>query len=232
MGLISICIPCMNRLPDMKMSLPNNIGAANASPPVEIVILDYNSKDELSCYIDQVRKDAPIGDGNSLRYFRYTKPEYYHNAHARNLVSILAKGDYLVELGSDASLNEESIKTVRRFIKDYQCEFMYPFGIEGIMVVKRDEFIKAGGYDERMELYGAEDKDLSYRLIRRGLKHGELPANFVKINYTKRINKVKNYRLPEMSWKEMAAVNYVYLRENIANNAMVANEGKEWGQWD
>ena len=41
----------MNRTYDLKKTLPLTIQAADASPPVEIVVLNYNSKDDLEDYI-------------------------------------------------------------------------------------------------------------------------------------------------------------------------------------
>ena len=51
MDKISFCIPCMGRAHDLKKTMPHLIKAAIKSPPVEIVILDYNSKDDLEKYI-------------------------------------------------------------------------------------------------------------------------------------------------------------------------------------
>ena len=45
--LISLCLPCHNRTHDLKRVMPYLLGAANFSPPVEIVVIDYNSQDDL-----------------------------------------------------------------------------------------------------------------------------------------------------------------------------------------
>lgn len=229
--VISLCVPAMNRTDDLRLVLPTMIRSANASPPVEIVILDYNSSDGLECYINDVRNEAPLAEGNILRYFRYTKPQYYHMAHARNLVTRLSSGEYFMMLATDALLSEDAIQIIRRLIEEEHYIWMtrYKFYM-GNVVCQREEFIAAGGYDERFEFYGPEDRDLNARLGRRGSKHGTLPDHIIDGIDTPKKKKSGNYRL-QLNWHEMAELMYVHYRENNANQSLVANEGKEWGQW-
>ena len=49
--IISYCIPVHNRTYDLRETLPGIIRAASKSPPVEVVILDYNSQDNLAAYV-------------------------------------------------------------------------------------------------------------------------------------------------------------------------------------
>ena len=73
--LISICAPCHNRTYDLKKVLPTWIEAANASPPVEMVVLDYNSPDDLQSYMEEMKK-VPLAEGNSLLCPKYTGRNY------------------------------------------------------------------------------------------------------------------------------------------------------------
>jgi len=64
----------------------------------------------------------------------------------------------------------------------------------GIIFCKKDEFISAGGYDERIEFYGGEDRDLDSRLVRRGTKFGLVPKGLMSVIRTPNSQKIKNYR--------------------------------------
>jgi hypothetical protein len=101
---------------------------------------------------------------------------------------------------------------------------------EGVVVLPKEEFISAGGYDERFEFYSPEDKDLYHRLIRRGLKPLVLRWKYLSAIYTPDTEKTKNYRLP-LSKREMAKRMAPIYHENMEKYTLVANEGKEWGQW-
>lgn len=218
--LISICAPCHNRTYDLKKSLPTWIAAANASPPVEIIVLDYNSPDDLQDYIKDKEVLCP----------KYTGRDYYHMAHARNLSILETKGKYFIQLGVDNQISLDFIPVIRDLISRYDLAYITVHKNEGVVVLPKSEFIKAGGYDERFEFYSPEDKDLYHRLIRRGFSPLILGGNFTSVIHTPDEEKIKNYRLP-LSKRDMAkAMSQIY-HENMKNNVMVANEGKEWGKW-
>lgn len=201
--------------------------AANASPPVEIAILDYNSDEEVA----ETLGDAwmQLIDGNRLVCARYEGREHYHLAHAWNLAVKASKGDYIAIMGCDAVLAENYIVEARKLIAE-GCVWMRGRYYKGIMLCEREEFIDAGGYDERLEFYGGEDKDLEFRLKRRGSKFGLMPDNLVYTLRTANPAKTKNFRLP-LSKREMMKMNSQIRAENSAAGVLVANEGKEWGSW-
>lgn len=221
---ISICVPCGNRAHDLKRTLPGMLEAADNSPPAEVSVLDYNSTDGLRKYIDG------LGFVPNLVYHRYAGRDHYHIAHAYNLAVMASTGDYVAIMGADAMLAPEYVEMLRALI-DRGCIWMRGRHYKGIICVEREEFIDAGGYDERFEFYGAEDRDLEARLRRRGGKFGLMPDGMVSVIRTKNPDKVKNYRL-DLSKAEMSRRNHVIYDQNNEAGALVANEGKEWGLWD
>jgi len=222
--IISVCIPCMNRTYDLKETMPYIIKAANYSPPVEIVVLDYNSQDDLAEYIKSVRKVT------ELSYFKYIGRDYYHMAHARNLTILSSKGEWIVNFSTDLIPCEQYFETIRKIIQqDNYLWLRHNNQFIGVIAIKRDEFIDAGGYDERFEFYGKEDKDLIARLERRGSKFTFITSN-LKIISTPNTEKTKNYRLKLSRWR-MGKISKSIYEDNISNNVLVANLGKEWGQW-
>ena len=218
--LISFCIPIHNRLHDLKQTMPYLITAAQASPPVEIVTLDYGSTDGLTYYVNGLP---------DVTYHRYDS-DYFHKAHAFNLACLSSKGEYFVLLGADACPHRDYIKTIRELITQ-GCIWMRANELCGIIAYQREEFISAGGYDERFEFYGPEDRDLEARLQRRGGKFGLIPNGLMQVIPTSNEDKVKNYRL-KLSKREMSKLMRPIYEENQANGVLVANEGRAWGQWN
>ena len=221
--IISLCIPVHNRTYDLKLTLPYLMATANASPPVEILILDYNSQDDLAEYIESVTPP----DGGRLSYVKYTGRSHYHMAHARNLSVKASVGEYIVILSADIYPAKEFIQVAREMIADGYV-WMHGKRYTGAIICQRQEFMDAGGYDERFEFYGPEDADLNARLVRRGGKLGLLPS-LLKVIRTPNEEKVKNYRLV-LSKREMIDRMKPIYEENTKNHMLVANQGREWGQ--
>lgn len=216
--MVSFCIPVHNRTYDLKKTMPYLIEGANGNPPVEIVILDYNSPDDLNEYI----KDYP-----QVTYYKYTGRNYYHMAHARNLSVKKSSGNIIAIMSADIYPSKDFVPTIRKMIHD--CTWLYDERYKGAIVIHRQEFIDAGGYDERFEFYGPEDRDLEARLKRRGKQSKILPPGLLHVIPTPDEIKVKNYRL-KLSKKEMSQQMRPIYEENIRNNVLVANQNCHWGE--
>ena len=212
----------------MKVALPTMIKAANASPPVEIVIINYNSDDDLDDYIKSVTElIAP----NTLVYKKYTGRKYFHMAHSKNLAVLSSSGEYIVTMGADILLDPQFISFVRAAILKNPVDWLSsPDFYCGVIVFKREEFIEAGGYDERFEFYGPEDRDMIARMRMRGGKFEMIPHYLISEIPTSNIEKVRNYRGPLLNKTTHSRRMRVFYEENKANNVLVANAGKEWGQ--
>lgn len=218
----------MNRTYDLKNALPTIIQAANYSPPVQIVILDYNSQDDLAGYIDYVIRERTL-KGGYIYYKKYEGRDYYHMAHARNLSVLASMGEYIATFSTDIKTVELYFATVREAISRGNVWLRFGRRYPGVVVVKREEFIDAGGYDERFEFYGKEDKDLLLRLERRGKKHEQLP-NLLSLIPTPKEDKFKNYR-PGVSRRQMGKQAKRIYEENIKNEVLVVNK-EGWGKWE
>lgn len=243
--IISLCIPCMNRTYNLKKTLPDIVKAANASPPVEIVIVNYNSKDDLDEYITDSQKNMTLAKGNFWNYRKLTTRNYYNSAHARNLCVITSKGDYIIQLSTEALLRNDFVTHIRHLLETekpvWACENSNSFSLYNahlgrFIVCQRKEFIKAGGYDERFEFYAPEDKDICHRLHRRGGKFVLFPSELAGEIYTPNEEKVKNYDLrsfgkSKLFKREMAKRMKPIYEESMRNQTLVANQEKGWGKW-
>ena len=227
--LISLCLPCHNRTHDLKLVMPYLIGTANFSPPVEIVVINYSSQDDLHAYMTRIL-ETPLAEGNSIVYERYIGRDHYHMAHARNLSVLASSGDYFVITSADIYFEPHFIRAARNMLELYDYTWLYDERYCGVIICRREEFIAAGGYDERFEFYGPEDRDLDARLRRRGARFGVLPPGLVHVISTPNEEKIRHYRLP-LSKREMHLDGMRVLMENNANGVLVANpEG--WGAWN
>lgn len=228
MMLLSLCIPCHNRTHDLKVTMPYLIEAANASPPVEIVIVDYNSQDDLRDYFFSVYDTAELAEGNYLTYKRYAARDHYHMAHARNISALAASGEYIFGMGADIYFTDEFIPVVRDLIAN-GFVFMKGHLKSGMIVCRKDEFVKAGGFDEQFEFYGPEDKDFAERMKRRGYLPGLLPEDMIEVIPTNNKDKARHYRLNISKWDMKDLMRPIY-EDNIRKGIRVANRGG-WGSW-
>lgn len=227
--VISLCIPCMNRTHDLKKIMPSLVKAANASPPVEINVLDYGSQDDLfDCVFDVIHSDQ-FRNGSIISYHQFRGRNYFHMAHARNLSVLVSRGEYVVISSTDIELDESFFTVIREHIEKDAPTWLHFKNETGVITIKRDEFINAGGFDERFEFYGSEDKDLYLRLLRRGAHHVIMPDKLFHAMRTPDEVKIQNYRL-KITKKEMDERGKVFYYENIQKGVLVANpEG--WGAW-
>ena len=229
--IISYCIPCHNRAHDLKIVMPSLIEAANFSPPVEIMILDYNSPDDLARYMEDLMATVEFVDGSTLSYKKYEGASYFSVAHARNLSVLASVGKFLIISCADHILDKEYFKAIRELLSGGDCIWLHPHRRGGgILGCDRKEFIAAGGYDERFYLYGKEDKDIMLRLMRRGGKFKRVPLDMVIDIPTPKADKYKNLR-PGLSRVRIEKYSKAIYDENIANEVLVANKGG-WGQWE
>ena len=229
--IISYCVPCHNRAYDLKIVMPSLIEAANASPPVEIAILDYNSPDDLAEYMAHTIKTAKLKGGNIISYKKYAKGKYYSQGHARNLNVLASIGEFVLISGADHILDESYFEVIRELLKGGDRVWLYPSGKGGgIFGCDRKEFIEAGGFDERLKYYGKEDKDLVLRLRRRGEKNARVPIRLTTVIRTPKSKKYKDLQ-PDLSKKEMDEYSRAVYDENIANKVLVANKAG-WGSWE
>ena len=228
-SLISLCIPCMNRTHDLKIVMPSIITAANAGAPVEIAILDYNSQDDLAEYVANLIHSTPMIGGSTISYHQFRGRDYYHMAHARNLSVLASRGNYVVISSADIQVKPHFFEAIRKYIEQENPTWLHFKNETGVITVRRSEFIEAGGFDERFEFYGSEDKDLYLRLLRRAGRHVIMPHKLFHSNYTPEFMKLENYRV-RLTKAEMDARGKVIYFENIQAGELVANPNG-WGSW-
>jgi len=227
--LVSYAITCHKRTPDLLSVMPSVVNAANQSPPVEIVIVDYGKQEPLERVLNKFRDG--LSRENRLLVKVYRKRPYYHMGHARNLALKCANGEYIVVGASDIFLELDFFSAVRENFNRTNSTYLRSMttGYIGILACRRDSLLDIGGWDERFEFYGPEDKDVLHRLDRNGAVIGYYDLDkLIRIIRTTNDQRTANYRV-KMSKQEMSALGRQILEENDAKGVIVANEGISWG---
>lgn len=228
--LISVCTPVMNRTDDLRQTMPHRIEAAVKSLPIEYVILSYNSQDDLHDYI--LGEVAPLMQENGilLTFREFKGRRHYHQAHAYNLSVKASMGKYIIVLQADTYPVGDYYRVIRCAIQD-GYEWMEPKEEnKSVVCCKRELFYGVGGFDERFEFYGPEDRDLSARLNRSGAAKFTLADDLLVNIPTPNPVKVANYRIKRNKTTFSRMMRSFY-EENNAAGVVRANKGKEWGKW-
>lgn len=219
----------MNRLDDLIVAMPRALKAANASPPVEIAILNYNSTDALDNYIE-VLKHYDLHPANRIVYSKYSSSKkVFRMSHARNLSVLMATSEYILISSCDILLDANFFSMTRELLAKHNPQWLTYENEKGVLLVRRDEFILAGGFDERLVFYGSEDRDLYDRLFRRNGEPVNIKAKPFYAIRTPDSKKVMNYG-SAMNKQQMIEINRAIYLENVEKQVLIANQ-EGWGAW-
>lgn len=158
----------MNRLYQLKKTLPKNIENSSSYDNVEFVVLDYNSKDGLEAWIKSEMADY-LHSG-VLAYYKTSEPLYFFRSHSKNIAAKMATGEIVCNVDGDNFIGEGFAEYVsEQFLKNKNCYLAVERNSEkkdcyGRICTRKKDFIEITGYDESMTDYGFEDFDLTNRL--------------------------------------------------------------------
>ena len=186
---IVFCTTVKNRTQHLEHTLPKNL-ADNADHPCTFVVLDYNSEDHLAAYLESHHR-PDIDDGRLVVYGMPPGPGGpipFRMAHAKNMshrCGLLEGADILVNLDADnytemdfaAYIAGEMRPSTYLWARMVKGQFRR--GISGRIVVAKDDFLKAGGYDEKYDTWGPDDKDFNARLGRLGCTGKEIDQRYL-----------------------------------------------------
>ena len=172
--MIVFCTTCKGRAQHLEQTLPQNIADNSDFANCKFLVLNYNSQDHLLEFLKSFPNE--IASGRLVFYSYYDWPTF-RMAHAKNMAHRLGMregGEILVNLDADNFTG----KGFAAYIKEKFCEdnvFLWskmvkdgpdrtPRGISGRIVVTKEAFLNAGGYDEKYETWSPDDKDFNARL--------------------------------------------------------------------
>lgn len=231
--MIVFCTTCKGRAEHIKRTLPQNL-KDNPGPESKFVLVDYNSQDDLTEYL-RSNHMADIATGKLVVY-SYRRGHPFRMAHAKNMahrLGIEEGGDILVNLDADNFTGENFDSYVwEKFTFNRNCflwanrnqpvEIRYPKGCNGRIVVTKEAFINAGGYDEKQfPTWGPDDKDFNTRLRRLGYQPAEIARRFLDVILHTDKMRFRDYPIVE----EETYDNSTYITEDGVRIANFGNFG-------
>lgn len=230
---ISVCTTCMNRASDIKKTFLKNI-TDNLDYPahlLEFLLLNYNSDDDLEDWV-HLNLERLISEG-LVSYYKTTEPQFYSMTHSRNLAFKLARGDIVNNVDADHYTNPGFCTQINLMATQFPSKVVFVKSRQknrGRLSFFRREFLKLGGYDESLEGYGFDDKDLLYRAVKSGFRVVRYGGKFFNHTADHIRHPVDNYKEKDKDWKFSQRRNTILSILNILSGRVIANEGKEWGK--
>ena len=196
---ISFITTCKGRLQHLMQSLPTMA----AQPGTETIVVDYDCPDGSA---DWVAAHFP-----AIRVVRVAQQPIFNAARARNLGAAAATAPWLCFVDADTLLHPDFAASVLAVAAPgfyYQCVHGRR-ALAGSVVLPQAAFARLQGYDEVLEGWGGEDRDLYHRLERLGLRQPDLPAHLLDtirhgIDLRTRFHRIQN---PMNAW----LINRMYL---------------------
>ncbi len=151
---ITIITTCKGRKHHLEQTLPKWLKEKN----VNIVVVDYNCPQNVGNWVE---KTYP-----SVRVARVHNEQKFHLARARNVGAKYAPEGWWVFMDADMLVKPGILSEIRKVLTDgyYYVAGPLKWGMCGTVVVHSKDYKKAGGYDEILSGWGAEDLDFYTRL--------------------------------------------------------------------
>jgi hypothetical protein len=225
---ISFCTTCKNRLWQLAHTMPQNLAAIEADGRAEMVLVNYNSPDQLDTWIRQFRSAIEAG---TFRYVQERSDPYFHVAKAKNFAHFAATGEFLVNLDADNFIGD-TIARYRRFWQDNPDTIIHGFcghgrdGTHGRIGMAKRHFLALGGYDEEMLSGGVEDDDLLGRARAFGLDFIRLPQRGIPAIRNRVIDTIRHSETAT-PYPIILKLNFARMEESISTGRLVANRERK-----
>jgi glycosyltransferase involved in cell wall biosynthesis len=223
----------MGRRHHLEQTLAVNLALCQAHlDDFEVVLVDYNSPDGLSAWVHETFPDALAA--GTLKLVSNPGPRHFHVAHAKNIAHKHATKDIVVNLDADNFLSRFYLAAVQLLkpnefllVPSNQAYRFVP-GTGGRIALYRLQFMRLGGYDERLNWgWGFEDVDLYHRAQAMGLHGRPTPSPIVGSVLPQTDEERTRLRLKK-SKSHMDSMEQS--RRNIEAGNLIANKGRRWGE--
>lgn len=162
----SIITTCKGRLGHLQQTLPAMAG----QPGVEVVVVDYDCPEGTA---DWVKRHYP-----TVNTIRVENRPTFNASEGRNLGAAAANGHWFCFMDADVIPDPGFSAHVAEKLEAGRFYTVSPFVLEmyGTCIVPREAYRRVGGYDEVIEPWSYEDKDMYVRLKEIGLVEDHYPA--------------------------------------------------------
>ena len=213
--IINFCTTVKNRTWQLKQTLSENMFYIRKHSNTKILILNYNSEDDLNTYLTTYFLPDIIS-GQIEYYILNDVKDSFDMSYAKNLIHTQVKEGVVFNLDADNFINNVLIKELS-MLKDN--ELLIPYqgsdvthkgfrdtGRCGRLGLTLNSFNKLKGYDESIKGLGGDDGNLVRRAINHGFKLIKSEEKSLPIpNYEE--SKIKNITKESMGSLESVILN-------------------------
>lgn len=236
---ISFVTRCMNRLHDLKETLPKNIQDNKNYKNLEFLILDYNSKDGLEEWIKKEMMDQ-IECGR-LNYYRTEEPEFFCPNHSQNVTFKLAQNKLVANVDADNFTHENYSQRLNECAHPYKDKilivpdnFLLPNStmllLKGRFCLYKSDIESLRGFDEDLdEGFGNDDVNFVFRCFLRGFK----VIRYEKYFSDDRIDTPNDQKVMYVKNKDfeyMKRFNGSITWEKLKTGTTIVNKNRHWGK--
>jgi len=218
--MISIIIPCKNRLDHLKECISGWLN--QTYPYLEIIVVDYNCPQKVGDWLNQNHPIVKVVRAN-------VKPNEWNLCASRNLGIKNSSGDILGIFDADTIMEPEFIEDcVHRLTEDsFMCG--EPIGkAHGCCVVHRKNMYEVEGYNECLKGWGFDDQDLHNRFMN-GIKHEKNPIlKYIDLkmigfneNLIDLIRHPDELRVQYSKYKNIQATNHINSHISLHSNCFI-----------
>jgi glycosyltransferase involved in cell wall biosynthesis len=232
---ISIVTTCMDRLHDLKITLPQNI-KDSGDYPVEFILLDYGSSDGLEQWVlDKMLNHIKSG---KLIYYKTLNQKFFKPNHSRNVSFRLATSDIITNVDSDNYIHSGFLENLNKCC-NYKTiavseSFISPnsntLNLKGRFALMKKDLYKLGGFDEDLdEGYGHDDTAFIFRALLSNFKLCRFDDCFLKERIeTKMKDRSKNMINKDYSLSQEK--NIKNITDKLFSANLIANKNRGWGE--
>ena len=229
--VISFCITCMNRLWQLKQTLPKNlIENKKYMDKIEFVLVNFvkdKEGDNIDKYVrDNFKKEIESG---YLKYYVTKELKSWNASVAKNTSHNYATGKLLYNLDCDNFVINEEIEQILNSYRNNDNYLYFGWsdtwkdGTAGRVCATNKQFREVNGYNQNLDATGYEDLDLLRRIESKYNLTIDKPKGFVneaiQNDKDEGIQNIDNSK----KWKTMERSNSNKSKENIKNKIFKNN---------
>jgi predicted glycosyltransferase involved in capsule biosynthesis len=219
---ISFCTVVLNRIENLKKTLPHNLSVIKFIENAKIILIDYGSTDGVDEYIRNSMSDY-IENGKLVFYKTVDTKDRYWHAHCKNISHTLSDSDIVSCCDGDSYLTTEYVNFVMKNISEnVVVDAMTSYGLTGYISLMKKDFDRIGGYDEEYTVYGSEDIDIVKRCKMIGMKNIRCPAYYLKTEKHGDSDRTKNQKVTDIG--KSLRISQKQYNDSLLMNKIVANE--------
>ena len=201
---IALCLTCKGRTPHVEQTLPKNLESNTDYQNAVFIVLNFNSADNLLMYL--VTNHKPAMKSGRLVVYSFGGDGPFRMAFAKNLAhrcGMLEGADILVNLDADNLTGPGFASYIARQFTLYNKDEIFLWarmiqgqlkrGVSGRIAMSSNSFVLAGGYDEKYDNWGPDDKDMNVRLQRLGRLPLEIESQYLDAIHHKDKLRFKEY---------------------------------------